>query len=428
MKTKDLLLDTAQASLAPAPIAAVMDTMLRHYAAIPVVVAGLLLGGSPVFAAARSSAQAERVGTATVPGLSMTGLQESGHAQAFSANKHSLPHKQAKRAKAKKPRSSPNARKLFAAKKLPAALSLSSIGTYTNGCIAGASALPIDGPYHQVMRLSRNRNWGHPRTIAYLKWLSEQAARDGWPGLLIGDMAQPRGGPMLTGHASHMIGLDVDIWLMPRDHVLSDADRETLDAKSVLQLDSAELDANDWTQAHENFVRDAAQGENVTRVFVTPAIKKRLCQKKDPNGKDAWWLSRIRPCHSGVCTGHDDHIHVRLACQPGDKACRNQPPPELEDGCGSEIDEAMKEVAADPPHKSGQAQLVGPHTPTPRRSQPVRLKRRSSIPLAKWEGDIEATVVKERDIPRAENPPFPLSKMPNACVKVLNARDKTSSR
>jgi murein endopeptidase len=30
-------------------------------------------------------------------------------------------------------------------------------------------------------------------------------------GLLIGDMSQPRDGPMLYGHSSHQIGLDVDI-------------------------------------------------------------------------------------------------------------------------------------------------------------------------------------------------------------------------
>ena len=34
-------------------------------------------------------------------------------------------------------------------------------------------------------------------------------------GFSVGDMSQPRGGPMVTGHSSHQIGLDVDIWLTP---------------------------------------------------------------------------------------------------------------------------------------------------------------------------------------------------------------------
>jgi murein endopeptidase len=39
--------------------------------------------------------------------------------------------------------------------------------------------------------LSRNRNWGHPELIQFIEQLSETAARNGWRGLLIGDMAQP---------------------------------------------------------------------------------------------------------------------------------------------------------------------------------------------------------------------------------------------
>jgi penicillin-insensitive murein DD-endopeptidase len=52
--------------------------------------------------------------------------------------------------------------------------------------------------------------------LALLERLANDArSLDGWPGLLIGDMAQPRGGPMITGHESHQIGLDADIWLTP---------------------------------------------------------------------------------------------------------------------------------------------------------------------------------------------------------------------
>ena len=51
--------------------------------------------------------------------------------------------------------------------------------------------------------------------IKLIERLSREAAADGWPGLLLGDISQPRGGPMLSGHASHQIGLDADIWLNP---------------------------------------------------------------------------------------------------------------------------------------------------------------------------------------------------------------------
>src|SRR5262249_5734421 len=107
------------------------------------------------------------------------------------------------------------AKELFGRKTAPPPLQARTIGFYSKGCLAGRVALPINGPTWQVMRLSRNRNWGHPNLIAFLERLSAQAPKTGWHGLLVGDLSQPRGGPMLTGHASHQVGLDADIWLTP---------------------------------------------------------------------------------------------------------------------------------------------------------------------------------------------------------------------
>ncbi|HEX7741525.1 MAG TPA: penicillin-insensitive murein endopeptidase, partial [Sphingobium sp.] len=68
------------------------------------------------------------------------------------------------------------AKKLFGAQKTPAlSMPARSFGTYARGCLAGAQALPVNGPAWQVMRLSRNRNWGHPKLIALLERLAEDA-------------------------------------------------------------------------------------------------------------------------------------------------------------------------------------------------------------------------------------------------------------
>src|SRR5271156_6134934 len=75
------------------------------------------------------------------------------------------------------------AKELFARKLLPAAMPTRVIGSYAKGCIAGAQQMPINGETWQVMRLSRNRNWGHPDIITLLKRLSVKAHKDaGWPG------------------------------------------------------------------------------------------------------------------------------------------------------------------------------------------------------------------------------------------------------
>src|SRR5215213_3273720 len=88
------------------------------------------------------------------------------------------------------------ATKLFGAVDGPSSGAPDPIGSYAQGCIAGAVQLPADGENWQAMRLSRDRRWGHPALLAYIEALSQSAAQDGWAGLLVGDMGQPRGGPM----------------------------------------------------------------------------------------------------------------------------------------------------------------------------------------------------------------------------------------
>jgi hypothetical protein len=131
------------------------------------------------------------------------------------------------------------AKELFARKSTPFPGPPRSIGGYFDGCLAGALPLPITGPTWQVMRLSRNRNWGNPQLVRFIERFAENAKKVGWNGLLVGDMSQPRGGPMLSEHRSHQIGLDVDIWFTPMpDHVQSREEREFGEAADVVAPDS----------------------------------------------------------------------------------------------------------------------------------------------------------------------------------------------
>jgi murein endopeptidase len=69
----------------------------------------------------------------------------------------------------------PPANELFGAAASPAPLASRAIGSYARGCLAGGVALPINGPDWQVMRLSRNRNWGHPRLLDFLERFAADA-------------------------------------------------------------------------------------------------------------------------------------------------------------------------------------------------------------------------------------------------------------
>jgi penicillin-insensitive murein endopeptidase len=223
------------------------------------------------------------------------------------------------------------AKQLFSRKTTAAELPTRSIGFYSKGCLAGGVALPVNGENWQVMRVSRNRNWGHPALVEFIEQLSERAARKGWPGLLIGDMSQPRGGPMLNGHASHQVGLDVDIWLTPMPHhELTRIEREEMMATMVVANDRKDVDRKVWTPAHVALIKAAAEDPQVTRIFVNTAIKKALC--RDAN-TDRAWLAKVQPW-----LGHDWHFHIRLNCQPDSPECEPQPPRPVGDGCtGAEM-------------------------------------------------------------------------------------------
>jgi penicillin-insensitive murein endopeptidase len=234
------------------------------------------------------------------------------------------------------------AKELFGRKPSPAPLQARAIGFYAKGCLAGAVALPINGKAWQVMRLSRNRMWGHPNLVRMLERLSEKGVKVGWPGLLVGDLAQARGGPMLTGHASHQVGLDADIWLTPMpNRELTRAEREEMSATNVVAPDKKDVDKSVWTPAHVAIIKTAAREPEVERIFVNAAIKKALCRDA---GNDRGWLQKVRPMW-----GHNYHFHIRIRCPADNPDCRAQEPPVAGEGCGADLDWWFRDAILNPP-------------------------------------------------------------------------------
>jgi len=146
-----------------------------------------------------------------------------------------------------------------------------AIGTYAKGCVAGAVQLAETGPTWQAMRLSRNRNWGHPDVISFIERLSRSAVSAGWKG------------------------------------------------------DQRNVNAN-WTRAHHEILKAAASDPAVARIFVTAPAKLRMC--KDAARNDRAWLRKIRPWW-----GHHYHFHVRLNCPAGSRNCQEQAAIPPGDGC-----------------------------------------------------------------------------------------------
>ena len=250
------------------------------------------------------------------------------------------------------------ANQLFGAKSIPSSESPAAIGSYAKGCMAGGIQLEETGPTWQAMRLSRNRNWGLPILVDFIEDLSAEAVNAGWMGLYVGDMTQPRGGPMTSGHQSHQIGLDVDIWMLPPESLsLSRERREEISSISVRTEDQRDVNGN-WSDSHMRILKAAASDPRVDRIFVAAAAKVRMCSLA---GGDRMWLQRIRPYY-----GHNYHFHVRLKCPEGAADCVTQTPTVAElskggDGCDDTLQwwvtaypdwlEKPKDPEADPPPK-----------------------------------------------------------------------------
>ena len=190
-----------------------------------------------------------------------------------------------------------------------------AIGGYSAGCIEGAVALPTQGGGYRVARPERGRTFGHPLLISVIRDLGRRLQRLHLPLLAVGDLAQPRGGPAPTGHASHQTGLDVDLWFVPP------AGKETVSMVDAAHArPSARFDA-----AVARQLELAASDARVDRIFVNPVLKRALCGSA-VGARD--WLRKLRPWW-----GHADHFHVRLACPADSPGCVPQPPLPPGDGC-----------------------------------------------------------------------------------------------
>ncbi len=204
------------------------------------------------------------------------------------------------------------------------------VGGPSGGCIAGAVELPPVGQNYVTIRMSHSHYWGHPDTIASLQTLAIRAQQAGIPTLYMNDISRPRGGPTAGVHASHMLGLDADVWLDVRPKPpLGAAGREGVEVESLVTADGRGIEPGRWSPLHTTLLRLATGLPNADRVLINPAIKRQLCQTVTG---DRSWLQRVRPWY-----GHAAHMHIHFRCPANQPECTDQAPPPAGDGCDATL-------------------------------------------------------------------------------------------
>ncbi|WP_415751636.1 penicillin-insensitive murein endopeptidase [Hafnia alvei] len=204
-----------------------------------------------------------------------------------------------------------------------------AIGGFANGCIVGANPLPLQANDYQVMRPDQHRYYGHPDLLAFINRLAGEVNQRQMGTLLIGDMAMPAGGRFNGGHASHQSGLDVDIWLQLPKQRWSQQQLLKPTPIDLVAVNGRNVIPSQWRPETGELIKLAAKDSEVTRIFVNPAIKQKLC---DTAGNDRDWLRKVRPWFA-----HRAHMHVRLRCPANSLECEDQTPPPAGDGCGAEL-------------------------------------------------------------------------------------------
>jgi len=220
---------------------------------------------------------------------------------------------------------------VWGARRVPSKGKAQAIGSCSCGCLQGGATLPVSGRGYEVVRVGRNRRYGHPQLVAFVRRLGKAAARGKLGLLMVGDLSQPRGGPTPSGHRSHQSGLDADIgYVAPaglRAGRVSALDRENLWPLAVVDV-KTHAPTPAWGPRVVKLIGVAASDPSVDRIFVNPAIKKMLCEGKTAK---AAWQARVRPWWA-----HQDHFHVRLRCPADSPLCVPQATPP-DDGCGSSL-------------------------------------------------------------------------------------------
>jgi penicillin-insensitive murein endopeptidase len=210
----------------------------------------------------------------------------------------------------------------------PISGSAQSIGAFANGCIVGAQALPLSATSYQVMRTDQRRYFGHPDLIQFIQRLGNQVQNQEW-GRADWRYGDAGGGRFNGGHASHQSGLDVDIFLQLPQTRWSSAQLLKPQALDLVARDGKRVVPSLWSPQISQLIKLAAEDNDVTRIFVNPAIKQQLCLDA---GNDRDWLRKVRPWFQ-----HRAHMHVRLRCPAGSLECEDQAPPPPGDGCGAEL-------------------------------------------------------------------------------------------
>lgn len=202
-----------------------------------------------------------------------------------------------------------------------------SVGLPHSGFLTGGRELPKDGHGYR-WKSDDDRHWGLPRLVAMLEEASAAVAdaRPGSQPVFVGDLSAKGGGALMPKHRSHRTGRDVDVLFFATTlegvpvpnpgFVKFGADGLGVTGSGrFIRFDVA----RQWL-----FVRSLVESKHahVQWIFISRVLEALLVEHAIALGEPPSLIARAQTVmqQPGDSLPHDDHIHVRVACEPDELA------------------------------------------------------------------------------------------------------------
>ncbi len=199
-----------------------------------------------------------------------------------------------------------------------------SVGLPHRGVLTKASELPAEGPGYRLLAPANERHFGTPRFVGAIERAAAKVNRER-PGstLTVGDLSARHGGK-ISSHSSHRSGRDADLLLY----------MTTLEGAPVTSTGFVHVgtDGLAFDEADKRFLRFDVEREwllvkalvedpeaRVQWLFASKPVEAMLIDWARARGESGDTIVRamdmlLQP--GPPAQNHDDHVHVRIACDP----------------------------------------------------------------------------------------------------------------